>query len=477
MTAIAVADAAAVLSFRPIYEPDLWWHLAQGRENAAGRLIRTNLFSFNYPDYRQYYTSWLFDTAAFLSWMAGGPTAIQILQAVLLALTLAVAYASCRVRSSAASAAVMLILGFFILEPRAIPRPHLVSFAGVAACALLLERALARRSAAPLWWAVPLVALWSNLHVECIFGVALVALAAMTEAIRPTSLPAVEGRRAMVVAVACAAATLVNPYGWGLLKYVYENWSVPQILNIAELQPPPVLAYRAFYVFLALCVVSLVCRWRSTTLREVVILMAFATLGLRFIRLTPLLWLATAPMVASALDHLARRRAARFALLATAVCLGGAVSRIPIRSLFTQFAVGSHAVAPESFFSPRAIAFAQRAGLEGPVFNSHNLGGYLAWSMYPRARVFQDARLQAYPPEHFLSILVASQSQPDWDVLVADVDWAMLSLPRPNQLSGVGRFPDAEWSVVYRDDAVEIRVRRRRVKLVARSSSHEPRVR
>ncbi len=461
VTALAIVGAAAVLSFRPIYEPDLWWHLAQGRENAAGRLIRTNLFSFNYPDYRQHYTSWLFDTSAFLAWTAGGPTAIQILQAVLLALTLAVVYASCRARSSAASATAVLILGFFILEPRAIPRPHLVSFAGMASCALLLERAFARRSATLLWWAVPLVALWSNLHVECIFGVALIALAAMTEAIRPTSLPAVEGRRAMIVAVACAAATLVNPYGWGLLKYVYENWSVPQILDIAELQPPPVWTYRAFYVFLALCLVSLVWRWRSATLREVIILMAFATLGLRFIRLTPLLWLVAAPMVAIEFDRLARRRAARIALLAAAACIGLAVSRIPIRLLFTQVAIGSHAVAPEHFFSPRAIEFAQRSGLEGPVFTSHNLGGYMAWSMYPRARIFQDARLQAYPPEHFLSILVASQSQRDWDVLVADVDWAMLSLPRPNQLSGVGRFPDAEWAVVYRDDAVEIRVRRK----------------
>ena len=54
--------AAALLSFRPIYEPDLWWHLAQGRENAAGHLVRTNLFSFTYPDYRQPYNSWLFDS-------------------------------------------------------------------------------------------------------------------------------------------------------------------------------------------------------------------------------------------------------------------------------------------------------------------------------------------------------------------------------------------------------------------------------
>ena len=102
----------------------------------------------------------------------------------------------------------------------------------------------------------------------------------------------------------------------------------------------------------------------------------------------------------------------------------------------------------------------QQAGLEGRVFNSHNLGGYIAWSLYPRVRVFQDSRLQAYPAEHFRRIIDASRSQDDWNTLVAGVDWAMISVPRPNQLSGAGRFPAADWATVYLDDAIEIVVRR-----------------
>src|SRR6476620_1490280 len=50
------ATAAVVLSFRGIYEPDLWWHLAQGREAAAGRLVHSNLFNFLYSGYPQPYT-------------------------------------------------------------------------------------------------------------------------------------------------------------------------------------------------------------------------------------------------------------------------------------------------------------------------------------------------------------------------------------------------------------------------------------
>src|SRR5918994_4513656 len=155
---VAAAAAGALLSFRPIYEPDLWWHLAQGRETLDGRLVRTNVFSFNYADYRQHYTSWLFDVSAYGAWIAAGPVGIQLLQTALLALTLILICVACRVRAPAWSAGVVLILGFFVLEPRAIPRPHLVSFAGLAACAWLVEQAALRGSVTPLILSVPLVA-------------------------------------------------------------------------------------------------------------------------------------------------------------------------------------------------------------------------------------------------------------------------------------------------------------------------------
>jgi hypothetical protein len=75
--------------------------------------------------------------------------------------------------------------------------------------------------------------------------------------------------------------------------------------------------------------------------------------------------------------------------------------------------------------------------------------------------VFQDSRLQAYPPDHFNAILDASRSQELWDTMVQSVDWAVLSSPRVNALSGVGRFPASEWSTIFWDEAIEIVARRR----------------
>jgi len=459
--AAAVLAAGAILSFRPIYEPDLWWHLAQGRETAEGRLVRTNVFSFTHPDYRQHFTPWLYDVGLYGAWQAFGPAGIQLVQAGCLSLTFWLLFAAGRIRAPAWSVAAALLIGFVILEPRAIPRPHLVSFAGMAACVLLVERAAAARSAAPLRAAIPLVALWSNLHVECVFGVLLLGVFSLSEHLRPASLPRAEARRALAWTCLAALATLANPYGWGLWAYLYENAAVPQLMAIAELRPPYLPEYRAFYAYAGICAILLLSQWRSLTAWETAVAVIFAVLGARYLRLTPLLLLATAPMVAARLARLADRGVDRRAVLITAACAAFVLSRVPPRLLVTELAAGREAVEPPQFFSPAAIAFIEGAELEGPVFNSHNLGGYLAWTMYPRVRIFQDSRLQAYPPEHFRAIIAASREQALWEALTADVGWAVLSVPRPNQLSGHGRFAEPEWRTVYRDGAIEVVIRRR----------------
>ena len=458
---ISAIAAAAILSFRPIYEPDLWWHLAHGRENLTGHVVRTNLFSFTYADYRQRYTSWLFDTGSFAAWQIAGPAGIQAGQALLLTAALLMLFAACRARAPAWSAVAVFALGFFILEPRAIPRPHLVSFAGLAACVWLIERSMARRTPRPLWRAIPLIAAWSNFHVECVFGVLLFAVFSTAEVIRPSWLTRRQAMKAVGIASLAGIATMFNPYGWGLAAYLYENLSVPQIVAIAELQPPRLPAYRAFFAYLVLTTLVLVTQPRRLTLSEGAIATVFGTLGLMHLRETPLVLLATAPMVAARLSALTARGLDYRAILVTAFAGALALSRIPVPLLFTEFRVGRPAVEPPQFFSPKAIAFIEQKGFEGPVFNSHNLGGYLAWSLYPRVRIFQDSRLQAYPPEHFRRIIEASASQETWNTLVAGVDWAVISVPRPNQLAGTGRFPVTEWASVYQDEAMEIVVRRK----------------
>lgn len=465
LLAVLAVAAAAAISFRPVYEPDLWWHLAQGRENAAGHLVRTNLFNLRYAAYPQAYTPWLFDLGAYVAWRIAGGAGIQAAQAACLTLTLALTFVACRQRG-ASTAAILAVfaLGLAVVEPRALPRPHLASFAGMAACVLLIERARRRGSARPLAAALPLVACWSNLHVEVFLGLLPLGVFAVTEWLRPASLSRGEAARALAIAAACGVATLANPYGWGIAHYLAENWRVPQILNIAELRPAYLPTYRPFFVYLAAASAAWLWRLRgrrpdAADLGDLATAAIFGALGARFLRFTPLVFIVSAPAVAAALTAACARGLDGRALLATALAATIATARQPL-VVFTRLGIGTRAVAPVEFFPPGFGRVLRETGLHGPVFTSLNLGGFVAWEMYPEAQIYQDSRLQAVPPEHFLATLRASRDPAAWERLLEGIDWAVISLPRPNELSGAGHFPETLWRPVFEDRAVRVVVRR-----------------
>jgi hypothetical protein len=456
---LTIAAAGAVLAFRPVYEPDLGWHLAQGREALAGRLVRSNVFSFTSPDYPQPYTSWLSEAIAYGAWTTGGETGVRILFALTLAAAFGFIYLACRVRSGALASLSVLVLGFLVIEPRAIPRPHLVSFAAIAICSWLIERARAARSIRPLYAAVPLVAIWSNAHGESMFGPMMIGLFAAAEFIRPSALSRRDALTGIVAAIVCGLALLANPYGWGLIRYLYENAVLPQLLTISELRPAYLPVYKAFFVYVAFAAIVLLSAPKQLTVWEALAMVVFGALGWRYLRLTPLVFLVTAPMVAARLTSLSARGVDARAILITVLVGAWFASRLPPLAYVNSLTTGQ--LFPSAMFSPHAVEFIRGQSLSGPVFNSNNLGGWIEWTMYPDVRVFQDSRLQAYPRAQFEAILEASRTTDAWETLVRDVDWAILSTPRENALSGVGQFRYTDWAVIFWDDATEIVARRR----------------
>ena len=57
----------AILSFTNIYNGDVWWSLAEGREIvSSGVLQNTNKFSFTFPDHHWISAQWLFSLTAYI---------------------------------------------------------------------------------------------------------------------------------------------------------------------------------------------------------------------------------------------------------------------------------------------------------------------------------------------------------------------------------------------------------------------------
>src|SRR6185295_14739045 len=79
---------------------------------------------------------------------------------------------------------------------------------------------------------------------------------------------------------------------------------------------------------------------------------------------------------------------------------------------------------------------------------------------WPRARVFQDPRINAYPEELHALLRRADLSRAEWEALLArfDVDAALITFPGLNPRAAL--FDPARWALCYRSAEALVFVRR-----------------
>ncbi len=444
----------AGLALQPMEETDLFFRLATGDEILrSGALVRRNLFSFTYPDAPYFDSAWLFDLGVAGLYRAGGFPAIVLAKTAVLVATFALAYVVCRRHGAGrVASAVALATGALVMRDRFVERPHVITFLGeVALLGLLATRERAPRR---LWLAVPLTALWANLHAGAF--------------IAPVILLCGGG---FLVALASAVALLLTPVGPGLFRYLAFHADIFALHPVDEFRPPtwtsdaPLLLYAAVAVALAVFVRpppgEARGRWRDTLPA-----VALALLAARSVRFGADLALVAALLVAERLSWLARRLVPAAELWRTTAVSAVAGLALAACALFPRVAA-ARAGRPfvsldlvEESLPLAAIKFAEDHDLTGRMYNDFELGGYLAWHWFPRHRVFVDGRLPAYPVEFHRLLGRADLSRADWDAAMArlGVDTALLGYAGVNRR--VSFWDPVRWALVYREQDARVFVRR-----------------
>ena len=100
LPAVIALTAAALFTFRPTYDPDLFYHLAHGRHDVQVGLVRTNIFNPAFANYPQTYTTWAFDVVQFISERSLSLLGVQFFQWALLTAAFLMLYAAARTRGS-----------------------------------------------------------------------------------------------------------------------------------------------------------------------------------------------------------------------------------------------------------------------------------------------------------------------------------------------------------------------------------------
>jgi hypothetical protein len=392
-------------------DPDLWGHLRFGQTMLAHHgLYLTDPYSYSAAGAPWRNHEWLTEFVMALAYNHMGVVGLKLWKFACVAAT--ILFLVLGLAETGATAAVQfntLIVASVALMPQMQFRPQLFTFFLFAGLLALLARHNYRGSA-PLWLAIPMMALWGNVHGGYLIGIATLAAYAGVVGIQDLFAGRGLGRtlKLGLLTTLGTLATLISPYG-------IDNWLV--VLNalrvhavrvvILDWEPLTramaiqwhtghlgILFYLCVLGLIAAFVVSFVLQPAGDDLPLVVVAAMMSVAAFLAVRNMPLAVIACSMPVARHSWLILQRRS-------SAATKGeSAPARSGVNSWFA-LAVAAILVIATGVFSTRiktevpypagAIRFMKAKGLAGNVLVDFNWAEYFMWHA-PESKVFFDGR-------------------------------------------------------------------------------------
>jgi hypothetical protein len=424
------------------YLLDFWHHLARGRAMVEqGRLVDHDLFTFTVRGQPFQDVNWLTQLLYYGIYQAGGLPLVQTLNALAVALTLFLLVRfCCRVSGSAEAASAWGVFTFLGLWQILALRPQTLSLL----LFVLLYEVLDRAEQDRRWlvWPPLLLALWSNLHGAFPAGLLLLGCFLLDAYWRAWRQPGDGSLRGQAVALTlclagCCLATLLNPYGWKIYRYVGQTSQRAAARAILEWLPPQPqqLVGACFFLSLGLLGGLLLATWRRPEqrlrLREWLGIGLFVPLAAGAVRMVAWWLLFVAPLASRRLAALLPTRETgrqRGAGLALAGLLLLALLAAPLAERFSPLSGFRPRPRPLETALARVQHYLATHAPTGRLFSRFEWGEYLSWAGAPRFSVFLDGRIEIYPDAVWQDYLALRAAQPGWQEVLEryGVDYLVL---------------------------------------------------
>jgi hypothetical protein len=449
-SALALVVLAALVHTRA--DPDLWGHVAFGRDTVNARSIdATDQYSFT-SDKPWINHEWLAEAAMYAAYALLGNTGLIALKvaAVLVALlftdrTLRLQGLGFRPRSLL----VALVALAGIQQANAI-RPQIFSIPLFAATLWVIVRAEHGRLGA-LAWIPPLLIVWVNLHGGWIVGAGTFGLWAAVEFAR-----APRDRRAalsLATVVAGLLGTLVNPYGWRMWAFLLSTVGLARP-EISDWQPIYRMGPGIYLTWALLAALTAATLWRTRApAARTIICLALAAGAFKVNRLLVFMTLAVVMLLGPHIETAFPRRRQRVPRPSGSRAQLGAASIAFVIAAAALLAIGRYGrcvlVENEGWPEPEAARFIGTHAANGRMLTWFDWGEYVVWQFGPGLQVSIDGRRETvYSPGVITEHLRMYYDGRNARGFLArhDVDYAWL----PAGLPLVGRLESEGVPVVWR---------------------------
>ncbi|MCB1888219.1 MAG: hypothetical protein KDH20_11490 [Rhodocyclaceae bacterium] len=457
--------AGCVLGLKPVFDYDLYWHLANGREMvASGEIVSREMFSFTREGEPFKNQWWLAQILMFGLWSGMGATGLVALKSLVAGAVSWFVYITSRLLGAGPGVALFAgVLAVLIGIQRYVDRPELFSMLCLAGLACALHAWRAGRSAWACLAPIPvMMVVWDWLH-GALFGLvyllAFFACMHLSRKLRWFGPGRDRGslRSLNLCLIVTLLAMLANPLGlatYGDYLPLGTEEGRPAFKAVLEFLPSTWHSNPTFIVAFVVTMAGILIHWRRIGPIGPCMALGFGLLTWEFIRVTGAYMIVSAPYLAATLS----------------LSMGeGTVARWTARGLFgvaiilaTLFAwevkMGSETNPDRlgvgldnQFFPVGAVRVAKALGLEGNGYNTGHFGGYLAFHLYPDARIFQYNFPKLFGDSYRFTGPGGAAELARWDIRYGFVG-------QTAELQVL--FPSRDWARIYRDPAGALVLRR-----------------
>jgi hypothetical protein len=466
---------------------DLWGHVIFGQEFLqTGHLARTDPYSWTANGQPWINHEIIAEVALGLAHRALGGAGLLLLKMIVGLLTFGIALSIARKQMSPGARLIAWAFGALAVVEISYgfaARPQI--FTALALAAELWILAAIYRGQRRWAFALPLLfVVWINTHGGALAGLVLLFVATIATAaqgfcrrvapefLRPRIATPVPAGVIMALAISCvasAAALLVNPYGFELVRWLAESvlWLRPQI---AEWNPVKFSGdHAAFFLCVAIGAASFLLSRRPIALWELAVAGALGFMAFRSARHTPLFCIAALafvpPHLADVLERFKYSYARLAELFSNATVQKISTALLAAASLGIIFAAGTlhkerawTMEVSRKEYPVAALGFIKQHGLHGNLLVFFDWGEECIWEL-PDSRVSIDGRLDTcYPREvfaaHWNFYNAEMSRQP-----VLNLEQADYALLPPNMAGAVMLWKQRGWQPVYSDDTAVVLVK------------------
>jgi hypothetical protein len=451
-------------------DADVGWHIRTGEYILDHHAVpHVDLYSFSKPNAPWYAWEWLTDVLDGSLHRIAGLKGIVLLAAVLIGL-----FALTLVRRMVARdthlfiALVVALLSVGGCSIHFLARPHLMTLLLLSISVWVIEGDR-KRPNSRIWWLVPLTVVWTNLHGGFLSLIVVLGLATVGSAIEAwfgSNGTIRDAVRYGKLTLACAAASLVNPYGWNLHKHVVEYLRSDWIRSVIQEFQSPVFRSENMLQFEALLLIGLIvagAQFRRWKIVEGLWIVFWAHMALGSVRHAPIFITVTAPIIAAQLSdwwnawtaHVKKSSLPGILNLMAADAIKGfrRTSAWPAVAVAALILMGPPMKWPQDFpefvFPVKIVRAHSDLILRSRVLTTDQWADYLIY-VNPAQKVFVDGRSDFYGPEVGNDYLRLTAGAWDWRPLMDKYRFDLALLPVDSALSQILKLaPD--WRVLEDD--------------------------